>query len=172
MINLAARDIAMNVALPEVDGRVMTRAISFKGEAYFDAATQCPLTAYRARGDRIGVVGRNGDGKSSLLGMLAGRITPDGGRVLVRGGVRIGVLHQADTLPDGLTVAHAIVGDAPEHEWAGDARVRDVIAGLVAEGETTVGRVYHLDRGFERLEEKLGACGADIRRITGEGHEH
>lgn len=47
-----------------------------------------------------------------------------------------------------------------------------VIAGLVAEGETTVGRVYHLDRGFERLEEKLGACGADIRRIKGTGDEH
>jgi UDP-N-acetylglucosamine 1-carboxyvinyltransferase len=43
---------------------------------------------------------------------------------------------------------------------------------LSPEGETTVGRVYHLDRGFERLEEKLGACGADIRRIKGEAHEH
>ncbi|MFN3560073.1 MAG: UDP-N-acetylglucosamine 1-carboxyvinyltransferase [Brevundimonas sp.] len=52
------------------------------------------------------------------------------------------------------------------------ASVSLVIAGLVAQGETTVGRVYHLDRGFERLEEKLGACGADIRRITGETHEH
>ena len=91
------------------------------------------VTAGLNEGDRIGVVGRNGDGKSSLLGMLAGRITPDGGRVLVRGGVRIGVLDQADTLPDELTVAHAIVGDAPEHDWAGDARVRDVIAGLVAD---------------------------------------
>ena len=47
-----------------------------------------------------------------------------------------------------------------------------IIAGLIAEGETTVGRVYHLDRGFERLEEKLGACGADIRRIKGTGDEH
>jgi UDP-N-acetylglucosamine 1-carboxyvinyltransferase len=52
------------------------------------------------------------------------------------------------------------------------ASVSLVIAGLVAQGETTVGRVYHLDRGFERLEEKLGACGADIRRITGDTHEH
>ena len=42
-----------------------------------------------------------------------------------------------------------------------------IIAGLVAEGETTVGRVYHLDRGFERLEQKLGACGAEIRRVKG-----
>ncbi|WP_206453673.1 UDP-N-acetylglucosamine 1-carboxyvinyltransferase [Aurantimonas marina] len=47
------------------------------------------------------------------------------------------------------------------------ASVSLVIAGLVAEGETTVNRVYHLDRGFERLEEKLGACGADIERISG-----
>ena len=47
------------------------------------------------------------------------------------------------------------------------ASVSLVIAGLVAEGETTVNRVYHLDRGFERLEEKLGACGADIIRVPG-----
>ncbi|RZJ75954.1 MAG: UDP-N-acetylglucosamine 1-carboxyvinyltransferase, partial [Brevundimonas sp.] len=47
-----------------------------------------------------------------------------------------------------------------------------IMAGLVAEGETTVGRVYHLDRGFERLEEKLGACGARIRRIKGVADEH
>jgi UDP-N-acetylglucosamine 1-carboxyvinyltransferase len=47
------------------------------------------------------------------------------------------------------------------------ASVSLVIAGLVAEGETIVNRVYHLDRGFERLEEKLGACGAEITRIVG-----
>jgi cobaltochelatase CobN len=50
---LSARDIAMNVALPEVDGRILSRAISFKGEAFFDEATQCPIAAYRARGDRV-----------------------------------------------------------------------------------------------------------------------
>ncbi|HTN55976.1 MAG TPA: ABC-F family ATP-binding cassette domain-containing protein [Microbacterium sp.] len=84
-------------------------------------------------GDRIGIVGRNGDGKSSLLGMLAGRREPDGGRVTVRGGTTIGVLDQADTLDDALTVGAAVVGDTPEHVWAGDAKVRDVIAGLVAD---------------------------------------
>jgi UDP-N-acetylglucosamine 1-carboxyvinyltransferase len=52
------------------------------------------------------------------------------------------------------------------------ASVSLVIAGLVAEGETTIGRVYHLDRGFERLEEKLSACGAEIRRVKEDGHEH
>nr|WP_313774330.1 ABC-F family ATP-binding cassette domain-containing protein [Mycobacterium sp.] len=84
-------------------------------------------------GDRIGIVGRNGDGKSSLLAMLAGRVTPDSGRVTVRGGVRIGVLDQADTLDDSDTVGHAVVGDIPEHEWAGDPRGRDVIAGLLGD---------------------------------------
>ncbi|MEN4478249.1 ABC-F family ATP-binding cassette domain-containing protein [Mycolicibacterium cosmeticum] len=84
-------------------------------------------------GDRIGIVGRNGDGKSSLLGMLAGRVRPDGGRVTVRGGVRIGVLDQADTLDPTDTVGHAVVGDVPEHEWAGDPRGRDVIAGLLGD---------------------------------------
>jgi len=52
------------------------------------------------------------------------------------------------------------------------ASVSLVIAGLAAEGETKVGRVYHLDRGFERLEEKLSACGAQIRRIRDDGNEH
>ncbi len=84
-------------------------------------------------GDRIGILGRNGDGKSSLLGMLAGRREPDGGRVTVRGGTRIGVLDQADTLDDSLTIGEAVVGDRPEHEWAGDPKVRDVIAGLLAD---------------------------------------
>ncbi|WP_347345710.1 ABC-F family ATP-binding cassette domain-containing protein [Microbacterium sp.] len=84
-------------------------------------------------GDRIGIVGRNGDGKSSLLAMLAGRVEPDAGRVTVRGGVRIGVLDQGDTLDDADTVGHAVVGETPEHVWAGDARVRDVIAGLLGD---------------------------------------
>jgi len=84
-------------------------------------------------GDRIGIVGRNGDGKSSLMAMLAGRVTPDSGRVTVRGGVTVGVLDQADTLPDDITVAEAIVGDRIEHEWAGDARTRDVVAGLASD---------------------------------------
>ncbi|QCQ16508.1 ABC-F family ATP-binding cassette domain-containing protein [Microbacterium sp. RG1] len=84
-------------------------------------------------GDRIGIVGRNGDGKSTLLGMLAGRTEPDSGRVTVRGGVRIGVLDQADTLVDGRSIGESVVGDRPEHEWAGDARARDVISGLLGD---------------------------------------
>ncbi|WP_100811506.1 MULTISPECIES: ABC-F family ATP-binding cassette domain-containing protein [unclassified Microbacterium] len=84
-------------------------------------------------GDRIGIVGRNGDGKSSLLAMLAGRLEPDGGRVTVRGGVRIGVLDQGDTLDDDETIGGAVIGDTPEHEWAGDPLVRDVVSGLLGD---------------------------------------
>ncbi|MFD1714392.1 ABC-F family ATP-binding cassette domain-containing protein [Amnibacterium flavum] len=84
-------------------------------------------------GDRIGIVGRNGDGKSSLLRMLAGDLEPDSGKVSRRGGVTVGVLTQRDDFGAARTVAEAIVGDTPEHEWAGDTRIRDVISGLVAD---------------------------------------
>ncbi len=53
---LSARDIAMNVALPEVDGRILSRAISFKGEAFFDDATECPIATYQGHGNRIDYV--------------------------------------------------------------------------------------------------------------------
>ncbi|MBV7377467.1 cobaltochelatase subunit CobN [Maritimibacter dapengensis] len=58
LTGLSARDIAMNVALPEVDGRVLTRAVSFKGEAFYDDATQCPIATYRAQGNRIDFVAK------------------------------------------------------------------------------------------------------------------
>ena len=82
-------------------------------------------------GDRIGVVGRNGDGKSTLLRLLAGLIEPDAGRVTRRGGVRIGMLSQGDPLDSAATVGSSIVGEVADHVWASDPRIRDVIAGLV-----------------------------------------
>jgi len=105
-----------------------------------------------SEGDRIGVVGRNGDGKSSLLAMLAGRREPDRGRVTRRSGTTIGVLDQEDRFDDGETVGNAIVGDAPEHEWAGRPRVREVIAGLAA------------DLGWETPIEELS--GGQRRRVA------
>ena len=92
-------------------------------------------------GARIGIVGRNGEGKSSLLGLLTGRITPDSGRVTRRRGLRVGALEQGDTLDPGRTVRSALVGERPEHEWAANPRTRDIIAGLVSDldWQTTVG---------------------------------
>jgi ABC transport system ATP-binding/permease protein len=84
-------------------------------------------------GARIGIVGRNGDGKSSLLGLLTGQLRPDAGRVTRRSGLRVSALSQADTLDPDRTVGWTLVGDQPEHQWAGDARIRDVVAGLVSD---------------------------------------
>ena len=84
-------------------------------------------------GDRIGIVGRNGDGKSTLLSLLAGTLGPDEGRVICTNGVRVGLLGQRDALDDASTVGHAIVGDRPEYEWAGDARIRAIIAGIAGD---------------------------------------
>jgi ABC transport system ATP-binding/permease protein len=84
-------------------------------------------------GDRIGVVGRNGDGKSSLLGLLTGRVPPHSGRVTQRSGLRVGALSQADTLDSRSTVGWTLVGDRPDHEWAANPGIRDVVGGLVAD---------------------------------------
>lgn len=84
-------------------------------------------------GARIGIVGRNGDGKSSLLRLLTGQLQPDSGRVTRRSGLRVGALSQADTLDPDRSVGWTLVGNAAEHQWAGDARVRDVVAGLVSD---------------------------------------
>jgi ABC transport system ATP-binding/permease protein len=91
------------------------------------------LTVGVSDGDRIGIVGRNGDGKSSLLGLLTGRVLPDSGRVTQRSGLRVGELSQADILDSSSTVGWALVGDRPEHEWAGNPSIRDVVGGLVAD---------------------------------------
>ncbi len=84
-------------------------------------------------GDRIGIVGKNGDGKSSLLGILSGGIEPDAGRVTRRRDVTVGVLGQRDSLDSASTVHRAVVGDAPEYEWAASPRVRQILDGLIAD---------------------------------------
>ncbi|HEY7858998.1 MAG TPA: ABC-F family ATP-binding cassette domain-containing protein [Candidatus Nanopelagicales bacterium] len=82
-------------------------------------------------GARIGVVGRNGGGKTTLVEVLCGVQEPDTGRVTRRGGLSIELLTQKDYFPDGATLRSLVVGELPEHEWAGDARIRDVMDGLL-----------------------------------------
>lgn len=84
-------------------------------------------------GDRIGIVGRNGDGKSTLLKILSKQLEPDSGRVTYRGGLRVGYLTQVDQIPDSLTIAQAVVGEGPEHTWAKDPKIRDVLSGLLGD---------------------------------------
>lgn len=105
---------------------------------HFEYPTQKVLESVTmgvSAGDRIGIVGRNGDGKSTLMKLLTGRLEPDSGQVTVRSDTTIGMLDQADTFYPALPVGQAVVGDLADHEWAGDAKIRDVIRGLVADLE-------------------------------------
>ena len=85
-------------------------------------------------GDRTGIVGVNGGGKSTLLRVMAGLQEPDEGRIAKQGGeggIRVGMLAQDDALDPAWTVREAVLGDRPEHVWAGDPRIRDVLTGLL-----------------------------------------
>ncbi len=111
---------------------------------HFEYPTQQVLDSVTlgvSAGDRVGIVGRNGDGKSTLMKLLVGKLEPDAGQVTVRSDTTIGMLDQSDTVDTSLTVGQAIVGDLAEHEWAGDPKIRDIISGLVADldWEATVG---------------------------------
>ncbi|MFJ5232447.1 ABC-F family ATP-binding cassette domain-containing protein [Kitasatospora sp. NPDC088391] len=83
-----------------------------------------------SEGDRIGVVGRNGDGKTTLIRILAGLEEPDTGRVTHSGGLQMAVLTQHDSLDPEATIRHEVIADRADHEWLGDARIRDIIQGL------------------------------------------
>ena len=84
-----------------------------------------------AAGDRIGVVGRNGDGKSTLLRLIAGAEEPDAGAVTRSGGVGVALLAQGDDLDAAGTIRSELVGDRADHEWAGDPAFRAVLDGLL-----------------------------------------
>jgi ATP-binding cassette subfamily F protein uup len=107
--------------------------------------------------DRIGVVGRNGGGKSTLLRMITAQEPPDSGRVTHTGGLTIASVDQAGKLPVGATVRDVVVGDAAEHTWAGDAAVREVLSGL---GLSASGLDTVVDRlsGGERRRVSLAAA--------------
>src|SRR3954470_758424 len=83
-------------------------------------------------GERIGVVGRNGDGKTTLLNLVAGRVEPDGGRVSRSRGLHLGYLDQRDLLDDTHTVREVVLGGKADHEWAADPTTREVVEVLLA----------------------------------------
>ena len=107
------------------------------------------LTIGVQEGERIGVVGRNGDGKSTLLDIVGRLVEPDAGSVTWRGGIHVGMLGQSDTLRDDDTVCRAVVGDVPEYEWASDPRVRGIIDELIGDLDWQ-GRVGELSGGQRR----------------------
>ena len=82
-------------------------------------------------GARIGIVGRNGGGKSTLMKVLHGDLALDDGRITRSGSATVGMLSQADVLDPSATVREVVLRDRAEHQWAGDPRVRDVVDGLL-----------------------------------------
>jgi ABC transport system ATP-binding/permease protein len=85
------------------------------------------------RGEAVGVVGRNGAGKTTLLLVLAGMLKPDAGKVTHTSQLSIGFLHQGDEMPADASVRDLIVGGAPDHVWAANARTRATVEHLLAE---------------------------------------
>ena len=104
-----------------------------------------------AQGERIGIVGRNGDGKSTLLKIMAGTLDPDSGRVAKSNAVSIGILSQADNAAAGSTVREVVLGDVPVHEWASNGRIREVLQGLFGgHSDDLLDRAFHSLSGGER----------------------
>ncbi|WP_232677431.1 ABC-F family ATP-binding cassette domain-containing protein [Nocardioides sp. R-C-SC26] len=103
-------------------------------------------------GDRIGIVGRNGDGKTTLLEVMTGIEEPDSGRVSRTRGLLVGYLHQGDELDDSHSVRDAVLGGRADHEWAADPRLREIVAELLAGVD--------LDRAV------LGLSGGERRRCA------
>ena len=100
-------------------------------------------------GERIGVVGRNGDGKTTLLNVMTGAAEPDSGRVSRQRGLLIGYLRQTDELVDTHTVREAVLAGRSDHEWAADAGTREVVEVLLA-GVTLDRAVAGLSGGERR----------------------
>ena len=119
-------------------------ALSFATKTIFTDVTQGIF-----EGDRIGIVGRNGDGKSTLLHLLKGTQEPEQGRVTMRNGLTFGMLDQRDPLKDEDTVRKAALENRQDYEWAADPRSREIVESLL---------------GGMELEAKVGTLSGGQRR--------
>ena len=130
--------------MPTYDLGLERVSLEFATKTIFTDVTQGVF-----EGDRIGIVGRNGDGKSTLLRVLAGKMQPDSGRVTKRGGLTFGMLDQRDPLDDNATVRKAALENREDYEWAADPRSREIVEALL---------------GGINLEAKVGTLSGGQRR--------
>ena len=100
-------------------------------KGYASRTVLTDVTLGVSAGDRIGIVGRNGDGKSTLLKLISGQEGPDRGQVVQTGTLDLGIVGQQDELDPAKTIRDELVGGRADHEWAGDAKFRDVLDGLL-----------------------------------------
>lgn len=104
-----------------------------------------------SQGERIGIVGRNGDGKSTLLKIMAGQLEPDAGRISKSNSVHVGMLGQADHAAVDSTVREVVLGDTPIHQWASNSQIREVLQGLFGgHSDDLLDRKFHSLSGGER----------------------
>ena len=130
--------------MPTYDLGLERVSLEFATKTIFTDVTQGVF-----EGDRIGIVGKNGDGKSTLLRLLAGKMQPDSGRVTKRGGLTFGMLDQRDPLDDTATVREAALENREDYEWAADQRSREIVEALL---------------GGINLEAKVGTLSGGQRR--------
>ena len=129
------------------------------GKGYSTRTVLGEVTLGVTAGERIGVVGRNGEGKSTLLRLMAGIEAPDAGVLTRVGDLEIAMLAQGDELREDLTVREELVGGRADHEWAGDRDFREVLSGLL--GGVELSRLHDgLDTAIRAL------SGGERRRVA------
>ncbi len=117
------------------------------------------ITLGVSEGERIGVVGPNGGGKSTLLRLIASVKQPDAGRLTRSGDVEVALLGQRDELDEDRTIREVLVGERADHEWAGDSAFRSVLDGLLGGVELQL-----FARGIDTP--VAGLSGGERRRIA------
>ncbi len=130
--------------MPTYDLGLEHVSLAFATKTIFTDVTQGVF-----EGDRIGIVGKNGDGKSTLLHLFRGTQEPDSGRVTIRGGLTFGMLDQRDPLDDNATVREAALEGREDYEWAAETKSREIVEALL---------------GGISLEAKIGSLSGGQRR--------
>ncbi|PLS31409.1 ABC transporter ATP-binding protein [Bifidobacterium margollesii] len=130
--------------MPTYDLGLEHVSLAFATKTIFTDVTQGVF-----EGDRIGIVGKNGDGKSTLLHLFNGTQQPDSGRVTKRGGLTFGMLDQRDPLDDNDTVRQAALEGREDYEWAAETKSREIVEALLG-GIDLNARIGSLSGGQRR----------------------